>query len=179
EQCKRELPHRVDAYNEIVERFRPLVLNRCMTMIRSRMDAEEVCQDVFVQVFRKIHQFQGRSAFSTWLYRIVCNMCMSRGRVLCRRSEKQNEFAEQTHIEESANSADAGIDELCENVQEALNLLDGEKRDIVAKRFVKGLSLQEIAEEKNLKLSATKMRLYRALDDFRAAYLKTTAEATS
>ena len=59
-----------------------------------------------------------------------------------------------------------------DRVREALGALDEEKRRIVVMKFVSGLSHQEIAEKLGLKLSATKMRVYRTLDEFKSAYLR-------
>ena len=168
--CQAELPNSVEAYGEIVRRFHPLIFNRSLKMLNSYPDAEEVCQDVLVQIFWKIHQFEGRSTLKTWLFRIVFNMCMTRRRKLAQRNEKQNEFADQGDVLLSADAADVGIDDLCESVQKALSKMNKEKREIVALRFVKGLSIKEIAEKSEMKLSATKMRLYRVLGEFEAAY---------
>ena len=97
---------------------------------------------------------------------------MTRRRKLAQRRERQNEFADQVDTLARADAADYGIDDLCDHVRKALSKMDHEKRDIVSLRFVKGLSLQEIAEVRELKLSATKMRLYRALSQFQEVYAK-------
>ena len=158
------------AFAEIVHRYEDLVLNRCAKIIGNRADAEEVCQDVFMKIHQKIGQFQGRSTFSTWLYRIVYNMCLSRKGSLARRRDKYSEFAEIVDNDEETRTTDAGVENLCEDVRNTLAKMDSEKRELMRQWFEMGLSLQEIADSKQLKLSATKMRLYRALDEFKVAY---------
>ena len=64
--CQDELPYKLDAYREIVRRYESIVYNPSVKMIGSVPDAEEVCQDAFLRVFHKLHQFEGRSAFKTW-----------------------------------------------------------------------------------------------------------------
>jgi len=78
ELCKEQLPHELAAYRVLVQRHEGLVYNLCMKFLGSPEDAEEVAQDSLLQVFHKIHQFEGRSAFKTWLYKIVHNFCRNR-----------------------------------------------------------------------------------------------------
>lgn len=172
ERCREELPHNLDAYNELVRRYESLVFNTCAKMIGNRADAEEVCQDAFLRVFHKLHQFEGRSSFKTWLFRIVFNMCLNRRGQLARRKDKNTQFADEVHVQAHATITDAGTEDLSEAVQEAMATLDEEKRRIVVMKFVSGLTLREIAGVLELELSATKMRLYRSLDEFKAAYLR-------
>jgi RNA polymerase sigma-70 factor (ECF subfamily) len=64
--------------------FRQLVFRHTSAVLRiasrhagNRFDAEDICQEVFLQVWRKAGTFQGRAGFSTWLYRIVVNRCLN------------------------------------------------------------------------------------------------------
>jgi RNA polymerase sigma-70 factor (ECF subfamily) len=60
----------------IYERYRRRIYNLCLRMLRDQADAEDLTQDVFVQLFRKISTFRGESAFSTWLHRLAVNMVL-------------------------------------------------------------------------------------------------------
>lgn len=66
----------VESLSIIYEKYSRRVFNLCLRMIRDRSDAEDLTQDVFVQLFRKIHTFRGQSAFSTWLHRLAVNMVL-------------------------------------------------------------------------------------------------------
>jgi RNA polymerase sigma-70 factor, ECF subfamily len=66
----------IEALSIIYEKYSRRVFNLCLRMIRDRSDAEDLTQDVFVQLFRKIHTFRGQSAFSTWLHRLAVNMVL-------------------------------------------------------------------------------------------------------
>ena len=167
---KAGLPGADEAFEEIPQRYKDLVLNRCSKIIGNRADAEEVCQDVFVQVHRKIGQFEGRSSFSTWLYRVVHNKCLDRKRALSRRRENYSTFVEQHDTETETPTTHLGVEDLCEDVRNTLEKIDVEKRELMRQRFEMGLTLQEIADSSQLQLSATKMRLYRALDEFKTVY---------
>ena len=63
----------MDAFEEVVEKYEIKAFNLAMRFMRNQEDAEEVVQDVFVTLFKKVKSFQGKSAFSSWLYRIIVN----------------------------------------------------------------------------------------------------------
>jgi RNA polymerase sigma-70 factor, ECF subfamily len=63
----------IEAFEEIVTRYESKVFNLALRFTRNQEDAEEVLQDVFATIYNKIDGFQGKSAFSSWLYRIVVN----------------------------------------------------------------------------------------------------------
>ncbi len=66
----------LQAMTWIYERYRRRIYNLCLRMLRDQADAEDLTQDVFVQLFRKISTFRGESAFSTWLHRLAVNMVL-------------------------------------------------------------------------------------------------------
>lgn len=171
--CKKELPSDLTAYRELLRRYEGLVYNTCMKFIGSQQDAEEVAQDALIQVFHKIHQFEGRSAFKTWLYKIVHNYCRNRVSKIIRKREVKESY--EKFSEE--NSSDVQEPEtqtpLSECVQEAMNKMKEKERSILVMKFTSGLTIQEIAEAMGIGLSAAKMRLYRAMDSFKELYQKT------
>ncbi|MCX6223394.1 MAG: sigma-70 family RNA polymerase sigma factor [Bacteroidia bacterium] len=59
------------AFNELVMIYRNRVINTCYRFLLSRNDAEDVSQDVFIEVFQSIRSFRGNSKLSTWIYRIA------------------------------------------------------------------------------------------------------------
>src|ERR1041385_404780 len=68
------------AFAEIVRRYERMVYSFSYKVCRDRQNAEEALQDTFVNVFRKLKQFDGKSKFSTWLYSIVANNCLMKRR---------------------------------------------------------------------------------------------------
>jgi len=66
----------LEAYNELVSRHESKVFNLVLKFTRNQEDAEEVLQDVFITIYRKIDGFQGKSAFSSWMYRIAVNAAL-------------------------------------------------------------------------------------------------------
>ncbi len=168
--CKAELPYNVNAYRELLRRHEPLVYRSCLKMLGSVQDAEEACQDSFLQVFHKISQFEGRSAFKTWLYRIVYNRCIETRRKDARRNQYHAKLKEEVENEELANSNPDSHNEITGRVHEVIAKMNGEERRLVTLRYISGLSIQEISDVLEIGLSATKMRLYRAQERFKEIY---------
>ncbi|GHC41338.1 RNA polymerase sigma factor [Roseibacillus persicicus] len=168
--CQAELPSDLTAYRELVRRYEGLIFNTCRRVIGSPEDAEEVTQDTLLQIFHKIHQFQGRSSFKTWLYKIVHNYCRNRISKLARKREGQNAYEEHAANDEDDREADNRNAALSQAVEEALAKLKKPEREVIVLKFMTGLTLQETADVLGVKLSAAKMRLYRALESFKEAY---------
>ncbi len=172
--CKNELPSDLTAYREILRRYEGLVYNTCAKYIGSKQDAEEVTQDALIQVFHKIHQFEGRSAFKTWLYKIVQNYCRNRISKLARKREGKEAYQKQVgdlqsdHVEAPKSSL------VAERVEASMNKMKDKEREILVMKFTTGMTIQEISEVMEIGLSAAKMRLYRALDSFKLLYAKET-----
>jgi len=148
-----------------------------MKFLGSPEDAEEVSQDSLLQVFHKIHQFEGRSAFKTWLYKIVHNYCRNRISKIIRKREVQEAYED--HAKEDlpvGNFDDARTSEKNARIHEALNKLKPKDKEILVYKFISGMTLQEISDVTDIGVSAAKMRYYRALEAFKEAYERT-AEA--
>ena len=76
------------SFEELVQRYSAKAFSLATRLTKNQLDAEEVLQDVFVTVYRKIKSFEGKSSFSSWLYRITVNAAFMKLRK--RKSESQN-----------------------------------------------------------------------------------------
>lgn len=65
------------AFRELVEKYQQLVVNTCFGMVHSTEDAEDIAQEVFIEVFRSVQKFRADSKLSTWLYRIAVNRSLN------------------------------------------------------------------------------------------------------
>ncbi|MGJ8678036.1 MAG: RNA polymerase sigma factor [Akkermansiaceae bacterium] len=174
--CQQQLPDDLTAYKEIVVRYEGLVYNLCMKFLGSPEDAEEIAQDSLLQVFHKIHQFQGRSSFKTWLYKIVHNYCRNRISKIIRKREVQESYEEHAKEDLPADNFDtAETTDKNLRIQEALNKLKPIEKEIIVYKFISGMTLQEIADVTEIGISAAKMRYYRALEAFKEAFERTEA----
>jgi RNA polymerase sigma-70 factor, ECF subfamily len=73
------------AFNELVELYEARVFRLLLRMMGRRDEAEDMAQEVFVQIFKAIGTFRGDSKLSTWIYRVSVNLCKNRMKYLSRR----------------------------------------------------------------------------------------------
>lgn len=161
----------MDAYEELVGRYEAKVYNLAMRFTRNQEDAEEVLQDVFTTIYQKLEGFQGKSAFSSWLYRIIVNAAFMK-----LRKRRQNNTVSiedlspgirQVCIERdpaAGNRSDllSMNKELRETLEGAINRLPAQYRAVFVLRDVDGLSNQEVGEILDLSIPAVKSRLHRS-----------------
>lgn len=159
-----------EAFVELLNRYSEKVHNLSIRITRSEEDAEEVLQDVFVTVYNKIEKFEGKSAFSSWLYRITVNTSFMK-----LRKRKQNNAISMEEVSPGirenwvggrSDSADVNYicsrHELRAELERAIAKLPEEYRVIFVLRDVDGMSNQEVGEILNLSVPAVKSRLHRS-----------------
>jgi len=160
------------AFSEIVRRNQEMVYSFAFKVCRDRNAAEETLQDTFVNVFQKLGQFDGRSAFSTWLYSIVTNNCLMKRR---RRKLERNSVPIDEPMMPTGPGASRQIPawkhtpldeamskELRVLLDEAIQKLPLDHRLAFILRDLEGKSAEEAAEIMNISVPAVKSRLRRA-----------------
>jgi len=161
----------IGAFEEIVSRYESKVMNLALRFTRNQEDAEEVLQDVFTTVYRKIDGFRGQSAFSSWLYRVVVNAAFMK-----LRKKKQNQTIsmedlapavkqycmEREHANASHSYGMVVARELQDVLQKAIDRLPDQYRAVFVLRDVDGLSNQETGQILDLSIPAVKSRLHRS-----------------
>ncbi len=171
------------AFREIVRRHREKVYRLALRLTRDDARAQDVVQDAFLQVFRKISQFQEQSQFSTWLYRITVNAALMRMRSERRHHEAPLEEASPRYTEagEIADPVDdwsPAVDDQASNAElaayaaKAVDRLPETYRSVFILRELEDLSTEEVAQILDLTLPTVKTRLHRA----RLALRKSLAE---
>jgi RNA polymerase sigma factor (sigma-70 family) len=93
------------AYAQIVERHKTFVFTLVLRYIKSREDAEEVAQDIFVKAYRALADFKGASKFSTWLYTIVTTTCIS----FLRKKKLETHSLDNEKLFETIENKDSGM----------------------------------------------------------------------
>lgn len=158
----------VEALSTIYELHRRRIYNLCFRMLRDRADAEDLTQDVFVQVFRKIDTFRGQSAFSTWLHRLAVNMVLMEirsrktGKYNVVPLEFQNQDDEVTHEQFGREDDDlrSCVDRI--TLETALAELPPGYRIVFSLHDVHGYEHQEIAEILSCSIGNCKSQLHKA-----------------
>jgi len=168
EQAKSELPHTTLAFEELVIRHEQKVHAICLRYFGNSEQAEELSQEVFLKVFQQLKNFRGDAKFSTWLYRIAINLCHT----AAQKKQPTHYDSLEDYADDLQLSEEFKCDDENQCVQYCIDKQAELEKAIISMRFNTELSLKEIAEILDIKLSATKMRLYRAMDNFKQLYEK-------
>ena len=67
-----------EKFRILVEKYQQMVFRTCMGFLHNKDDADDLTQDVFIQVYQSLPRFKGESAFSTWIYRIAVNASLNK-----------------------------------------------------------------------------------------------------
>jgi len=142
------------AFNELVCRYDRNVLALTLKYVNDRDDAKDIYQEVFLRVFRGLKNFKFKSEFSTWLYRITVNVCLT----FIKSGKKQsmvriNSDMENDDIDYIAGSDDEtnspdellSRNEFTDNVKEALEKLSPKQKMIFVLKHFEGYKIREIA----------------------------------
>ena len=176
------------AFAQLVDKYKQPVLNVAARMLRDLTEAEDIAQNVFLQVHKSAHRYQVSSRFSTWLFTIVRNLCLNEIR---RRSRHPADSLEAPHPEQedqplhqfedkaaAAPTESALLGELDEKITQALAALPENQRMAIVLCRQNELSYEEIADVLGCSVSATKSLIHRgreALKERLKPYLRTGA----
>jgi len=161
------------AYDKIFAIYQKKIYGLSFHLTRNQMDAQDVTQEVLLTLFRKINMFQGKSAFSSWVYRIAVNASYMK-----LRSKKKEPNVSIDELMPSFNSAgfqQEKIQDWSENtesllftketrdvINKAVDLLPEKEKVVFLLRDVEGLSSEKAGEILDLTVPAVKSRLHRA-----------------
>jgi len=160
-----------DAFTIIMKRYKDRVFNTALRFLGNYAIAEELTQDVFITVFRKLHTFKGEAKFSTWLYRITVNHAKNRIGYLARRAHyRRDELMEYTQGDEAISLIPrterpddrVGDREMMAHLMDRLGELKRKDREIIILKDFEELSYEEIASVLYIQLGTVKSRLSRA-----------------
>ncbi len=172
-----------EAFARLVGVHERMVFNLAARLLGDSEEARDLSQEVFLQVYRHLDHFEGRSSLKTWIYRIVVNQCHNRRRFWHRRrTEKSCPIEDMTPADEAKASASRpqfGADpfdqlertERAQRVQAALLEVPFHHRTVLILREVEGLSCEAIAMTLGLPEGTVKSRLARAREALRGRLL--------
>ena len=164
---------KADSFEQLANLYQKKIYALSFNLTRNAMDSEDVTQEVLLTLFRKIHTFQGRSAFSSWVYRITLNATYMKLR--SRKKERSISIEEllpsfngsgfqQEKIQDWSENTESLLfdNEVRETIQKAVSLLPDKERIVFLLRDVEGLSTENVSEILGLTIPAVKSRLHRA-----------------
>jgi RNA polymerase sigma-70 factor (ECF subfamily) len=159
-----------NAMSVLVNRYSKRVYNLILRILRNKEEAEDILQETFLTVVAKLHMFDGRSSFFTWVYRIATNsaLMLLRKKKIRKANFKDNDFdPEQNELNNLVDwSQDPTIDvdneEIREKIDEAIGTLKEKYKAVFVLRDIEGLSTREASEVLNITEENVKIRLLRA-----------------
>jgi RNA polymerase sigma-70 factor (ECF subfamily) len=169
-----------DAFEQLVRTYDHSVLRMALNLLHSEEDARDVYQEVFLRVYRNLPKFRFDCAFSTWLYRIVANLCLDQIRKRKVRREDpaplDREGAEVDRLQFIPEER-ADVDpqrrlmsaEVNQRVQDVLETLTPRERIVFEMRHFQGMRLRSIGESLGVTEEAAKNCLFRATQKMRAS----------
>lgn len=169
-----------DAFEELVRSYDQNVLRMALNLLHSQEDARDVYQEAFLRVYRNLPKFRFECSFSTWLYRIVANLCLDQIRKRKVRKEEapsfetgSGEFDRFQFLPEQRADVDPQrqllSSEVSTRIHEVLERLTARERLVFEMRHFQGMRLRAIGEALGVTEEAAKNCLFRATQKMRAA----------
>jgi len=162
------------AFEELVERHKQKAYHIAFGFARDREDAKDLSQDAFLKAFANLKNFDGRSSFYTWFYRILVNLCLDYKRRQKRApADEFDETVEHqmdpSHEPKTARTPDQHVlaGQISRKVGSALEALPAKQRTVFILRNHQGLSIKEIAETMETAEGTVKVHLHRAVTALR------------
>lgn len=159
------------AFEELVDKYKQPVLNLVYRILRDATEAEDLAQNVFVQVFKSADRYRVEAKFSTWLFTIARNLCLNELRRRSRHPADSLEAAGETQedhrarqFEDKASVSAPDLllrEELSAKVEDALGSLPENQRTAILLFKEKEMSYEEISKIMDCSLSATKSLIHR------------------
>lgn len=151
-----------EAFAPLVERYSRPIFALVVGIVGQREEAEELTQDIFLKAYTHLASYGGRSAFSTWLYRIACNTALT----AVKRRQRRFALFDFSRAERLPELSDDGeLTELSEAQEQALRAaldrLEADERALIQLHYYENRPLSECGEILSLTKSNTKVRLHR------------------
>jgi RNA polymerase sigma-70 factor, ECF subfamily len=160
-----------EEFTRLVDAYSASIFRLGMRMLGNQQDAQDVLQNTFLNAFRHIPQFEGRSSLSTWLYRIAANEAL----MMLRKKHPETTLTDmQPEDNEDLDEPEQFVDWCClpegemlsketrKHLDQAIERLPASLRVVFLLRDIEGLSIQETSQALNLTETAVKTRLLRA-----------------
>ena len=156
------------AFQELVDGYKNLVYALIARTVQDRTRAEDLAQDVFLRIHRGLPYFRGEARLSTWIYRIVANVCVQeRAHAPAPGSVVSLDDVNARMRTPSAADRQFGDLELKDRLEKAIAQLPAQQRLLVAAHYLQGIQYEDLAEALRLPLGTVKTQLYRAKQQLR------------
>ena len=150
------------AFGELVARYQNLVYAMVYRMVSDRSQTDDLAQEVFLKVHRGLPYFRGEARLSTWIYRIVANVCSQARSRPVREVPLESDDDERPRPERGAADAAFADFELRDRLEKAIAQLPENYQMLVAAHYLEGIQYDALAEALDIPIGTVKTHLYRA-----------------
>ena len=178
--CQKAAAGNLAAFEMIYQRYHRRTYSLCLRMTSSQTEAEDLTQEVFIQLFRKVGSFRGDSAFSTWLHRLTVNQVLMHFR---RRSVKNEKVSDDGEMPEQAVAGTSNpnkmpvVDRIA--IKNAIAELPRGYRNVFVLHDVEGYEHEEVARMLSISVGTSKSQLHKARLKLRGLLIKQNDQKTS
>ncbi len=173
----------MEGFEVLVGRYKNAIVSFLFRFVGDFRTAEDLAQETFLRVFKKIHDYNSTARFSTWLYTIASNLAKDEFKRRVRHPAKSLDWKggtdttrdlPQVKADTTGSVPDVRLehDEVRKNVNRALDLLESHDREILVLKDVQGLTYDEIAKILELPMGTVKSRISRARMAFKDVWKK-------
>jgi RNA polymerase sigma-70 factor, ECF subfamily len=157
------------AFQELVDRYKDLVFALIARTVQDRSRAEDLAQEVFFRIHRGLPYFRGEARLSTWIYRIVANVCVQERTRPRGTAPNVSLDDERVSARATPSAADRqfGDLELRDRLEKAIARLPSHYRLLIAAHYLDGVLYEDLAEALQLPLGTVKTQLFRAKQQLR------------
>ena len=154
----------VAAFSTLVERYQNMVYSLALKLLKKPEDAEEMAQDTFVKAYQKLDTYEGKSKFSTWLYSITYNACISelRKRRIEFKSLDDRQISDQDEMKMYDYFSETKKEDQDKYLNMALGKLPEDDQVLVTLYYYENQSMDEISVITGLTVSNIKVKIHRA-----------------
>ena len=154
----------IQAFSVLVEKYRKMVFTLALKLLKRPEDAEEIAQDTFIKAYQKLDTYEGKSKFSTWLYSITYNACISelRKRRIDFKSLDDQRISDQDEMKMHDFYSESKKEDQEKYLNLALSKLPEDDQVLVTLYYYEDQSMDEISEITGLTVSNIKVKIHRA-----------------
>ena len=150
------------AFAELVDQYKDLVYGLIYRLTFDRSQVDDLAQDVFLKVHRGLPYFRGEARLSTWIYRIVQNVCSQARAQRVPDVSYDQTSGDRPRLEPAVTDRAARDLELRDRLEKAIAQLPESYQMLVAAHYLQGVQYEALAEALNIPLGTVKTHLYRA-----------------
>jgi len=154
----------VQAFSWLVEKYQKMVYTLALKLLKRPEDAEEMAQDTFIKAYQKLDTYEGKSKFSTWLYSITYNACISelRKRRIEFKSLDDRQISDQDEMKMHDYYRETKKEDQEKYLNMALEKLPEDDQVLVTLYYYENQSMDEISMITGLTVSNIKVKIHRA-----------------